>query len=102
MILAYVLSFADPEERFATQALMVGSVTVIMVGGPILAWFLSHPYEDQVGSVKPVAMERTLDELTHDPEFAAPALSVPCDANGRNSSHTRDDDTHQEGAVIGG
>jgi hypothetical protein len=85
-VLGYVILFADPRERFLSQAVMVGSTTVILVGGMILVWFLSHPYRDQLGSIKPTAMERTLDELDNDPEFAVAGQEAPCDSEGRELS----------------
>jgi hypothetical protein len=83
-VLAYVILFADRRERFVSQAVMVGSTTVILVGGMILVWFLSHPYRDELGSIRPSAMERTLDELENDPEFAVPGQNAPCDSEGRD------------------
>jgi hypothetical protein len=83
-VLTYVILFADPEERFVSQAVMVASVTVVIVGGLILVWFLSHPFRDQMGSVKPSAMERTLTELQTDPTFRRESsLPLHCDADGR-------------------
>jgi hypothetical protein len=82
-VLTYVVLFADPAERFISQAVMVGSVTVVMVGGLILVWFLSHPYRDEMGSIKPTAMERTLDQLYTDPAFRREeSLPLTCDADG--------------------
>jgi Protein of unknown function (DUF4239) len=82
-VLTYVILFADPEERFVSQAVMVCSVTVVMVGGLILVWFLSHPYRDEMGSIKPTAMERTLNELYTDPTFERESsLPLTCDADG--------------------
>jgi hypothetical protein len=82
-VLTYVILFADPAERFFSQAVMVGSVTVVMVGGLILVWFLSHPFRDEMGSIKPTAMERTLTELQTDPAFRRESsLPVTCDARG--------------------
>jgi hypothetical protein len=83
-VLVYVILFADPAERFISQAVMVGSVTVVMVGGLILVYFLSHPFEDEMGSIKPTAMERTLRELQTDPAFSRESsLPLACDAQGR-------------------
>jgi hypothetical protein len=83
-VLTYVILFADAGERFVSQAVMVGSITVVMVGGLILVWFLSHPYRDQMGSIKPASMERTLDELQTDPTFRRESsLALHCDAEGR-------------------
>jgi hypothetical protein len=83
-VLAYVILFGDPAERFVSQAVMVGSVTVVIVGGLLLVWFLSHPFRDQMGSIKPTVMERTLNEFQTDPAFGREA-SLPslCDAEGR-------------------
>src|SRR5262245_30310845 len=81
-VLAYVILFADPKERLSSQAVMVGSVTLIVTGGLILVWFLSNPYEDNWGSIRPTAMERTLQELEDDPEFAKTVLEPACDEQG--------------------
>jgi hypothetical protein len=83
-VLAYVILFADPDERFISQAVMVVSVTVVMAGGLILIWFLSHPFRDEMGSIKPSSMERTLNELQTDPTFRRESnLPLHCDADGR-------------------
>jgi hypothetical protein len=83
-VLAYVVLFGDPAERLISQAVMVGSVTVVIVGGLILIWFLSHPYRDEMGSIKPTSMERTLGEIQTDPTFRRESsLSPACDADGR-------------------
>src|SRR5262249_50371338 len=83
-VLTYVILFADPAERFFSQAVMVGSVTVVILGGLILIWFPSHPFRDQMGSITPSSMERTLNELQTDPTFRRESsLSLHCDAAGR-------------------
>jgi hypothetical protein len=82
-VLAYVLLFADPRERFVSQAVMVGSVTLIVVGGLLLVWFLSHPFQDGPGSIRPTAMEHTLRDLQRDPSFAETGLPRLCDSAGR-------------------
>lgn len=82
-VLAYVLLFADRRERFISQALMVGSVVVVVVGGLILVWFLSHPFQGGPGSIQPTAMQHTLRDLQRDPAFAERGLPVLCDPAGR-------------------
>jgi len=83
-VLAYVILFADPAEQFVSQAVMVGSVTIVTVGGLLLVYFLSHPFNDQMGSIKPTAMERTLNEFQTDPAFRRESsLPIICDAQGR-------------------
>lgn len=82
-VLAYVLLFADPRERFVSQAVMVGSVTTIIVGGLLLVYILSHPYRDAEGSVQPTAMRHTIDLIEHDPAFTEGGFPHRCDARGR-------------------
>ena len=83
-VLAYVILFADPAERFFSQAVMVGSVTIVIVGGMALIYFLSHPFRDQMGSIEPTTMQRTLRELQTDPAFRRESsLPLTCDEEGR-------------------
>jgi len=82
-VLAYVLLFADPRERFVSQAVMVGSVTTIIVGGLLLVYILSHPYRGEAGSIEPAAMRHTIDLIEHDPAFAEGGFPHACDARGR-------------------
>jgi hypothetical protein len=83
-VLCYVILFADPAERFISQAVMVGSITIVIVGGLLLIYFLSHPFHDAMGSIRPSAMERTLHELQTDPAFSRErTLPTTCDAEGR-------------------
>lgn len=82
-VLAYVLLFADRRERFVSQAVMVGSVTLIVIGGLALVWFLSHPFQGGPGSIQPAAMRHTLRDLQRDPSFAEGGLPVLCDRSGR-------------------
>lgn len=82
-VLAYVLLFADPRERFVSQAVMVGSVTTIIVGGLLLVFFLSHPYRSEPGSIEPKAMRHTIEVIEHDPVFAEGGFPHRCDAKGR-------------------
>jgi hypothetical protein len=60
VVIASVGLFADRRESAATQAAMVAAVAIIVVSGLVLVRFLDQPYEDQSGSIKPAAMERTL------------------------------------------
>jgi hypothetical protein len=63
VVIASVALFADPEEAVVTQAAMVAAVAIIVVSGLVLVRFLDQPYEDQSGSIKPTAMERTLAQM---------------------------------------
>ena len=63
VVIASVALFADPNEAAVTQAAMIAAVAIIVVSGLVLVRFLDKPYEDQSGSIKPIAMERTLAQM---------------------------------------
>jgi hypothetical protein len=81
-LLAYVLSFADPREHLGSQLLMATSVTTVIVGGFLMIWFLSNPYEGGAGSIKPTSMQRTA-ELLEIERGRAGELGESCDERGR-------------------
>ena len=82
MICIYMLFFADSGERAIVQATMMGSVAVVITSTLLLLWFLDNPYHPGVGGLKPFAMERTVERLTHDTGIAAERFRIPCDARG--------------------
>jgi hypothetical protein len=61
--IASVGFFADPREAPVPQAAMIAAIAIIVVSGLVLVRFLDHPYEDKSGSIKPTAMERTLEQM---------------------------------------
>ena len=82
IIFVFMLFFADSGERAIVQATMMGSVAVVISSTLLLLWFLDHPYGNSVGGLQPVAMERTIDQLTHEKGIAAGRFEIPCDAQG--------------------
>ena len=78
----YMLFFADSGEEAIVQGFMMGSVAAIITAMLLLLAFLDKPYEQSLGGIDPVAMERTLVNI----EEALPALgrnvAVPCAADG--------------------
>ena len=60
VIFVYMLFFADSGERAKTQALLMGSVTMVIALLLLLLVFFDHPHGDGVGRLQPTAMERTL------------------------------------------
>jgi hypothetical protein len=77
--IAFVLIFVDRRtETLAIQFLLMASVTTIVVAGLLLVAFLDHPYEDANGSIKPVEMERVVDEMLKE----EPGLPLPCNRRG--------------------
>jgi hypothetical protein len=85
IIFGFMLLFADSAERAFVQATMMGGVAVTISSMLLLLWFLDNPYHSSSGGLRPVAMERTLEQL----DLAARAVSLqldpPCDAQGRAS-----------------
>lgn len=82
VIFAYLLFFADPSEGRVTQAMLMGSVTVVITLLLMLLAFFNHPHGDGVGRLHPTAMERTIGLI--DEQLAVTGLDVdlPCDEDG--------------------
>ena len=86
MIFVYVLFFADSGEGKVTQAVLMGSVTFVIVTLLLLLQFLDNPYRPGVGSLKPVAMERSLRVIDEEMRVINfDDSKVPCDASGRST-----------------
>ena len=82
IIFVFMLFFADSAERVTVQATMMGSVAVVITSTLLLLWFLDHPYRNGAGGLRPIAMERTLEQLTHERGIAARGFQIPCDSQG--------------------
>ena len=78
-----MLFFADSGERARAQAMLIGSVTAVIATMLLLIQFLDDPYRDGIGSLEPVAMERTLMILEEEREVTGETGALPCDADGR-------------------
>ena len=85
IIFVFMLFFADSAERAIVQATMMGSVAIVITSTLLLLWFLDNPYHEGAGSLRPVAMERTLDLLTSNTGIARGRLEIPCDARGASA-----------------
>ena len=77
VVITAVALFADSREAPIPQAVMIASIAVIVASGLVLVRFLDNPYEDKSGSIKPTAMERTLEQIQSD-EDQTPRGLVPC------------------------
>jgi hypothetical protein len=77
VILAGLL-YADPRERFLVQASLVAAVTIMVVAGLVLVWFLDHPFEDSTGSIRPVEMQRSIRVM----DAREPTLPRLCTSSG--------------------
>ena len=77
-----MLFFADSGEGAATQGVLMGSVTVVIVLLLILINFLDNPFHADVGGVRPVAMERSLTLIEEALQAIDENVELPCDAEG--------------------
>ena len=81
ILFVFMLFFADSGERAFVQATMMGGVAVLVSSLLLLLWFLDNPFHGGTGSLQPVAMERTLDQLKLEARVAG-GVDPPCDAAG--------------------
>lgn len=82
VIFGYMLFFADRGEGAVTQAMLMGSVAVVIALLMSLLVLLDHPHGEGIGKLQPTAMERTLRQAGAELEVAGVHLEVPCDAAG--------------------
>jgi hypothetical protein len=82
VVFLYMLFFADSGERAVVQALMIGSVTAVLVMTLLILRVLDDPYAAGVGSLQPVAMERALVVMQEASDAIGLDASPPCDAMG--------------------
>jgi hypothetical protein len=87
IIFVFMLFFADSAERAIVQATMMGSVAVVITSTLLLLWFLDNPYYHGASGIRPVAMERTLEQLTHERGIADATFAIPCNAQGAPRTH---------------
>ena len=70
--------FMRPTESVRMQAILVGAVTLMVVTGLALVWFLDHPYGDASGSIEPTELQRSLETMQEE----RPSLVPPCGEDG--------------------
>ena len=85
IVFVFMLFFADSKERAVVQATMMGSVAIVITSTLLLLWFLDNPYGGS--GLRPVAMERTVQRLTHDTGIASGPFRIPCDSAGVPLGH---------------
>ncbi len=81
IIFVFMLFFADSGERAIVQAMMMGSVAIVITSTLLLLWFLDNPYNSGLGGLRPVAMERTLGLVASEARDAG-RFEIPCDSMG--------------------
>jgi hypothetical protein len=82
VIFVYMLFFADHAERAVVQSLLIGSVVTVIVVLMLLVRTLNDPFSPGVGSIKPVAMERTLEIIDKALAVTPQDEQIPCDDRG--------------------
>ncbi|MGH3126465.1 MAG: hypothetical protein ACRDPX_00955, partial [Gaiellaceae bacterium] len=82
IVFAFMLFFADSAEMKRSQAMLMGSATTIVAVTLLAIYALDNPYRPGLGSIRPVAMERSLVILDEARSALADEASIPCDAEG--------------------
>ena len=82
VVFAFMLFFADSGEARRSQAMLMGSATTVIVLTLAAINALGHPYQDGIGRIKPVAMERSLRILDDARKLVGNTGELPCDARG--------------------
>ena len=82
IVFAFMLFFADPAEMKRSQAMLIGSATTIVTVTLLAIYALDNPYRPGLGSIRPVAMERTLRILDEARQELGDTSVVPCDEQG--------------------
>ncbi len=82
VIFAYMLFFADRAEGAVTQAMLMGSVTVVISVLMLLLAFFNNPHGEGVGHLQPTAMERTLRLIDIQLKVVGLSVTPPCDESG--------------------
>jgi Protein of unknown function (DUF4239) len=86
LILVFMLFFADSGERAVVQAMLIGTVIAVFAATLLVVEFLNNPFDRGVGSLRPVAMQRTLRILEEERLVVNETRPLPCDAAGRSLS----------------
>jgi hypothetical protein len=82
VVFAYVLFYADSDERVRSQAMMIGSATTALVVTLLAIHALDNPYRAGLGSIRPVAMQRSLSMVDHARAVIHDSAPVPCNPAG--------------------
>jgi hypothetical protein len=83
VIFVYMLFFADSGERAIVQSVLMGAVVSVILTMLVLLQFLDNPFHGGVGSLQPVAMERTLRIIDQEMEVVGhDGDALPCDDRG--------------------
>ncbi len=82
VVFGYLPFFADSAERATTQAVLMGSVTVVITVLMLLLGLFDNPHGEGVGRLQPTAMERSLRIIDNEVATLAMTVTPPCDQRG--------------------
>ena len=82
IVFAFMLFFADSAERAVSQAMLIGSATAVVTATLLAIHALDNPYRPGVGSLRPLAMERSLAILDEARDVLKDTRPLPCDQEG--------------------
>ena len=82
VVFAFMLFFADSGEGPGTQAMLIGSATMVIALTMLAVNALDSPYRPGPGQIKPVAMERSLRILNRERALVNQRTPLPCDTRG--------------------
>jgi hypothetical protein len=85
LVFVYMLFFADSGERAIVQAVLIGSVTALVVMTLLTLRVLDGPYAPGIGALEPVAMERSLVLMDTASDAIGLDATPPCDDQGMPS-----------------
>jgi hypothetical protein len=89
VIFLFMLFFADSGERAVVQAVLMGSVVSVIMSMLVLLAYLNNPYGDDIGALRPVAMERALRIIDQELSATGRTIHIPCDDQGNASTALR-------------
>ena len=81
-LFGFMLFFADSGERAPTQAMLMGSVTVVITVLMLLVVFFNHPHGTGIGTLRPTEMQRTLRLIDTQLQVVGITADPPCDERG--------------------
>jgi hypothetical protein len=73
--IAYMCAQADRREGVFIQSIPIGFFSALVTAGLLVVFFLDHPYANDLGSIMPTEMRRTLTLIDH-------GSATPCDERG--------------------
>jgi hypothetical protein len=82
LIFVYLLFFADSGESAVVQGMMAGTVTAVVVATLLVLAALNRPFQQDIGGLRPVAMQRSLTILGEARSTLQMDDPLPCDADG--------------------